>query len=81
MKTKEKRVSRESWWDFDGVDCPTWLTEEDASSFCSVLNAYIPYQYASKGCRYHILNHFQGGLWFHLLNRPVNQLASRKNEN
>lgn len=62
---------RAIWWDFDGVDCPHWLDEDKAHLFCGLLNSYIPQEYSTKGCRYHILNHFKGGMYFHLLNRPV----------
>ena len=60
----------QEWTAFDHVDAPVWMTEEQGNSFCSLLNSYIPSEYSRKGTRYHLLNHFQGGLFFHLLNRP-----------
>jgi hypothetical protein len=60
---------RQNWDDFDGVDAPAWLTEEQAEKFCSLLNAYIPKEYSSRGTRYHMLNRYQGGLYFHLIRR------------
>lgn len=59
------------WYAFDGVDIPKWVTEEQANLFCSLLNSYIPSQYGRKGTRYHVLNRFQGGMYFHLLNPPM----------
>jgi hypothetical protein len=70
MTTNETRVTRANWADFDHVDCPKWMTEDQANQFASALNAYIPEEYGRRGCRYHVLNHFNGGLFFHLLNRP-----------
>jgi hypothetical protein len=59
------------WSDFDGVNAPEWLNETEANTFCSVLNSYVPREYARMGCRYHVLNRYNGGLYFHLLNCPA----------
>jgi hypothetical protein len=66
-----RKLDQSCWTCFDHVDAPEWLDENTANTFCSVLNSYIPREYSVKGCRYHMLNHFQGGLYFHLLNRPA----------
>lgn len=58
------------WKDFDGIDLPSWMDEELGTTVCSFLNSYIPKEYSTHGTRYHLLNHFRGGLFFHLLNRP-----------
>jgi hypothetical protein len=68
------RVTRNNWMDFDGVDAPEWLSEDRAKDFCSLLNAYIPEEQGRRGCHYHMLNHYQGGLFFHLVNRPIERL-------
>jgi hypothetical protein len=60
------------WYAFDGVDAPSWLSENTANTLCSVLNSYIPKEYSTSGTRYHMLNHYpSGALYFQLLKRPV----------
>lgn len=64
-------LNRKYWWDFDGVDAPEWASEEMLNGVCSMLNSYIPTEYSTRGCRYHILNRYPSGVrFFHLLNRP-----------
>ena len=61
-----------AWKEFDNVDLPTWVTEDGAKSFCSLLNSYVPSEYSKTGTRYHLLNRYPSGrLYFHLLKRPV----------
>ena len=60
----------QEWYAFDNVDAPEWLDEERANTFCSLLNSYIPKEYSRNGTRYHMLNRYQGGLYFHIVNRP-----------
>ena len=66
-----KMTNLKQWWSFDGVDLPQWMTENDAKTMCSLLNFYIPKEHSTHGTRYHVLNHYEGGLYFHLLNRPL----------
>ncbi len=53
--TLNERPTRSNWADFDGVNAPSWLSEEQANLFCSLLNSYIPREYSMCGTCYHIV--------------------------
>jgi hypothetical protein len=72
MRLGQPAVELDSWHALNGQDCPEGLTEDSANQVCSILNAYIPKEYSTRGTRYHVLNRYpSGALYFHLLNRPT----------
>ena len=52
---------------FDGLDLPEWMDESQANLICSFLNSL--HKGGSQGVRFHVLSHFKGGLFLHLINR------------
>jgi len=59
------------WTQFDDVDLPEWMDEEQGNTISSFLNSYIPREYSTRGFRYHLLNRYPSRkLYFHLL-RPT----------